>query len=100
MAKRDPSKTEAPTAKRKKEARREGRVAKSPDLFTWLAVLVLTYVVPSVIQRVTASLEELLTAAGDVARHPDAFELPALVGQSLRAVFSGLAPVLLAFTVL
>ena len=33
------SKTEKPTAKRKREARRDGNVAKSPEIGTWISIL-------------------------------------------------------------
>ncbi len=100
MGKHDPSKTEAPTPKRKKEARKEGRVAKSPDLFAWVAILVSTILVPGVVQRLGASLTALLSSAGEVARHPDSLELPTIVGQALMAVFTGLAPFFIALMVL
>ena len=40
MAEDRKSKTEKPTARRKKEARHEGQVARTPELVTWLVVLV------------------------------------------------------------
>ena len=51
-------KTEKPTAKRLKEARREGQVARTPDLGAWLAMLAATYLVP----RAAGSLTDVLVS--------------------------------------
>ena len=45
MAKDD--KTEKPTPKRRKDARKRGQIAKSPDISSWLVLLVGSLVVPS-----------------------------------------------------
>ena len=48
------SRTEKPTARRKKEARKEGTVAKTPEVVTWLIVLVGTYLVQHTFQATLA----------------------------------------------
>ena len=41
--------TEKPTPKRLREARRKGQIPRSPDLVGWFALLVATYVLPMMI---------------------------------------------------
>ena len=48
MGKRD-GKSEAPTQKKKQDARKKGTVSKSADLGPWITLLVATYVVPATI---------------------------------------------------
>ena len=48
-------KTEAPTAKKKKDMRKKGQVAKSQDLAPWFALLVGTYVLPATVGVVARS---------------------------------------------
>ncbi len=57
--------TEKPTPKKKRESRKKGQVAKSPDLVMWLQILATTYLLPwtmessfAVIQRTMAGLEQ------------------------------------------
>jgi flagellar biosynthetic protein FlhB len=62
-------KTEAPTRKKRREARREGRVAKSADLVTWSVVLAGSMVIPWSIgttgNRVAAMLAQVHVMAAD-----------------------------------
>jgi flagellar biosynthetic protein FlhB len=89
-------KTEAPTAKRKKESRRDGQVVRSEDLVTWTSVLIGTVVLPGMVSRagtaVTAGLEMMLT----IARDPDDRLLPGYVGQALMAMLTAILPAMLA----
>jgi len=47
MALGDNDKTEAPTGKRKKEARKKGEIAKTPELALWGELLVASFVIPA-----------------------------------------------------
>ena len=58
------SKTEAPTPKRKKEARKEGQVVRSEDLVTWTSVLIGTVVLPGMIGRAGTAVRTSLTDDG------------------------------------
>lgn len=79
------SKTLPPSAKKLREAKREGKVARSPELSSWLAMLVATYVIPPFFRDSAARLTGL-------------FNLARLVGQqgspgpaaALRVLESGL----------
>ena len=64
------SKTEKPTARRKKDARNEGQVAKTPELVTWLVVLVGTYLVQYTFRSTYALCEKLLYEVGNAMSHP------------------------------
>ena len=70
MARQDAEKTEKPTPKRKREARRKGQVAKSPDVSGWLVVLAASLVVPAVLHAAEGRLVSLWTLAGDVMADP------------------------------
>lgn len=59
MGKRD-GKTEDPTPKRKKEARKKGQVALSQDLAPWVTVLAGTYVLPAIISAVRGTVTSSL----------------------------------------
>ena len=48
MSKRE-GRSEAPTEKKKKDARKKGTISKSQDLGPWITLLVATYVVPATI---------------------------------------------------
>jgi flagellar biosynthetic protein FlhB len=70
MANDRDQKTEKPTAKRKKENRKKGIVARSQTLVPWIAVLISTFVVPPMIGNVMTHLETGLRQFGDVAANP------------------------------
>lgn len=53
-------KTEQPTAKRKKEARKEGQVARTQELGAWSALLLLTLALPSLVGRELEALRALM----------------------------------------
>ena len=68
MSKRE-GKTEAPTEKKKKDARKKGGASKSQDLAPWLTLLVASYVIPATIgatsTAVTRSFASLRSIVAD-----------------------------------
>ena len=70
MAGRDAERTEKATPKRKREARRKGQVAKSPDVSGWLVVLVASMVVPALVHAGETRLVALWSQAGEVMADP------------------------------
>ena len=56
-------KTEKPTAQRKKEARREGRVPRTPDLGSWGGLLAATTVLPMLVRNTMTTSQHLLLQA-------------------------------------
>ncbi len=50
MAESSAQRTEKPTPKRLREARRKGQIPRSPDLVGWLSLMVASFVIPTVLQ--------------------------------------------------
>lgn len=89
-------KTEAPTQKRKRDSRRDGQVARSQDLVSWLLLLVATSLLPGLVSRVSEQLRMLLSSAVTVARDPNPEVLPGLVGKALAVLVTAVGPTLVA----
>lgn len=95
MAGKHSDKTEAPTQKRRRDSRREGQVARSPDLVSWILILVATSLLPGLIGRVGLELRELVREIGNISAHPSVAALPPLLGKSLLVLVTTMAPTLL-----
>jgi flagellar biosynthetic protein FlhB len=89
-------KTEAPTAKKKKESRKEGKVVRSEDLVTWVLILLSSSVLPGLVGRTNALLQRQMRAMVAMAGHPDVNALPGQVGHCLADLLTTLVPTLLA----
>jgi flagellar biosynthetic protein FlhB len=79
-------KTEKPTAKRRKQNRKEGQVPRTQELGAWSAVLLLGVTLPSLVSHELGALREVMVtslSAGGSASTGLAFEL---LGQGLRHV--------------
>lgn len=64
------SRTEAPTPKRRREAREEGRVARSPEVNGWLAMLAASMLLPWFLSLAKTRVFGVTTAAVGVMQHP------------------------------
>ncbi len=64
-------KTEKPTEKRLQKAKKDGQVAKTPDLAAWTGVLVASVVLPYVVGRGAERLSDLLLKMGALVAAPD-----------------------------
>lgn len=93
-------KTEQPTAKKLSQARKEGQVAKTPELAAWLSVLVAAYLAPVLLGQVGRSVESVFLSLRDVFVDPSPERMLNLLGGAMRGLFLALLPVLLAFMVL
>ncbi|MHB1585316.1 MAG: EscU/YscU/HrcU family type III secretion system export apparatus switch protein [Acidimicrobiales bacterium] len=91
------SRTEAPTPKRKGEARKEGRVARSPDVGGWVAILVATVVVPWLFSSTERRVLAVTGQARQVMSHPTVPGALAVVGPALLDVLTIVVPVALVF---
>ncbi|MCU4185013.1 EscU/YscU/HrcU family type III secretion system export apparatus switch protein [Acidiferrimicrobium sp. IK] len=87
MGKND-DKTEKPTAKRRKEARKKGQVAKSQELAGWLIVLVATSLLPGMFRSASTRLTGLFGTVSRVMSNPSP-------GAALKVLQSGLSDVVL-----
>jgi flagellar biosynthetic protein FlhB len=94
MAKDTGDKTEKPTPRRLREARKKGQIPRSVDLVQWLTLLAATFLLPSVLRNtleVTADgMRQMVDLAGSGETAP---ALAAAASTSSRAAFS-LAPLL------
>lgn len=79
--------TEKPTPKRRKDARKEGQVARSPEVTTWVGLLVVVAIAPTVVRVAGRRLEGLFALAIEAASHPS-------VPGDMRVLQSGLRDVL------
>jgi flagellar biosynthesis protein FlhB len=99
MGKND-DKTEKPTGTKLAEARKEGQVAKTPELATWLAVLVATYLVPLLMGRLGAAVERSFLSIGDVFEDPTPQRMVAALSVGMMTMFTALLPVMGGFMLL
>lgn len=90
MAKNDA--TEAPTEKRKREARKEGRIARSMELTSWLSVIVGLSMLPVVAKNEQAAFQEAFARLAN----PDAEPLSKTLGIVLWKGLSAALPLFLA----
>ena len=90
MAKDD--RTEAPTAKRKRESRKKGQIARSADLVTWLQILVATYALPATFALASSSLQDTMVRVGRLTTNPDSQGAVNLLGHSLLGGAVAIAP--------
>lgn len=81
------SRTEPPTPKRRREAREEGRVARSPEIGGWLAVLVGSLLLPWLFSTARSRVLDVTGSAVNVMAHPTAGGALAVLGGGLQQFF-------------
>lgn len=86
--------TEAPTEKRKRETRKKGQVAKSPDLAAWLGLLAGTYLLPATVGRIFDVASGTFRALPSTATTGDADTAVASLADALRSGFVAILPAL------
>ena len=89
-------KTEKATPRRRREARREGQIARSQDLYGWLAVLVGTFIVPALMGSVGGSLAQGLRGLRTVMLRPDEVVMGEVAGGIVMGVTGAVALFLVA----
>lgn len=80
-------KTEKPTAKRRKDARKEGQVARTPDLGAWAVVLLLGMAMPTALGRELDAVQQLLADCLRFGGHPTVPGLAVLLRRAVSHVF-------------
>lgn len=80
------ARTEKPTPKRRREARRDGKVARSPDITPWALVLVGAYLLPWYLRTVTTQLLGIVGQTRDVITAPSVPGAVGVLGNGLRVV--------------
>jgi flagellar biosynthetic protein FlhB len=80
-------KTEKPTPKKRREARKEGQVARTPDLGGWLSVVVLGLAVGPLLGHEVGAWRELIEASLRAAERPSVPLALHLLGHGARHAF-------------
>jgi flagellar biosynthetic protein FlhB len=75
-------KTEAPTPKRKKEAREKGQVARSPELTAWSGLLVATFLLRAIAAQSMSHMQWLMNEMRGTIETPDPRTAMALFGEA------------------
>lgn len=92
MARND-DKTEKPTAKRKTKARKDGQVAKTPELAAWLSILVVTSLLPTLLRSATSRVTGIFGQVTQVMGRPSPGAALAVFELGLRQAFYALMPI-------
>jgi len=85
-------KSEKPTPRRLKKARRDGQVGHSPELGSWLSVLAATFVLPAVARSLMSTAQTSMVQVGATIRNPDVGQALGMTRWALLHAAAGLAP--------
>jgi flagellar biosynthesis protein FlhB len=88
-------KTEQPTAKRKREARRDGNLARSIEVVAWAQMLAAAFLLPACLGLGTRSLRQVMIQVGILVSQPDADAALRLMGKALTGGLLAVAPLAL-----
>ena len=91
--------TEKPTAKRKKEARRKGQVAKSPDVSAWLILLAASVLVQQLFKSADKKLVGLWGQVNNVVANPSTAGALGVMEKGLSDTAALILPTVAAFMV-
>lgn len=80
-------KTEKPTAKKRKESRKEGQVARTQELGGWASMLLVGMAMPVLLGRELRSLWQLLERSLTLTEHPSPSVALTFLGEGARHVF-------------
>lgn len=100
MANDRDQKTEKPTAKRKKDNRKKGIVARSQTLVPWVTLLIATFIVPAMLGNVMSHLAAGMDAINEVTANPTLPQLAESVTASAAAAMMAFMPLLGIVTVI
>ncbi len=96
MAADSGQKTEKPTPKHVKEAHKEGRFAKSPDIGSWFSLTILIFLFPLLMQRSTELIVNFLALAFSSMSAPSPGLAVGLLGKGLYTILdAAFLPILL-----
>jgi flagellar biosynthetic protein FlhB len=87
--------SEAPTPKRKREARRDGKIAHTPEIGAWLSVLVATFVIPALLSRVATSAGDSVRALRGLPTAPEPADAMNHLSRALEQGLFATLPLLL-----
>jgi flagellar biosynthetic protein FlhB len=93
VAKHD--KTEAPTPKKKRDAKKKGQVARSQELVIWAQLFAVAIVLPSTIGRTAGAFRDMSARVGHLIVQPDENQALTLFTSGLMKVMLGTLPLAL-----
>ncbi|HEV7689091.1 MAG TPA: EscU/YscU/HrcU family type III secretion system export apparatus switch protein [Acidimicrobiia bacterium] len=85
-------KTEQPTAKKKRDARRDGNLARSPEVVAWAQMLAAGVLLPASFSLGTHSLRQVMTQVGVAITRPDVDASVRLMATALTGGLLAVAP--------
>ena len=85
-------KTEKPTAKKLREARKEGRIARSNDIPQWATMLAATVVLPRTVGSCVSAFRSLFSDIPDLIQHPSVGPALHLFHKGVQAAALALLP--------
>lgn len=88
----DAGKTEKPTPKRLRDARKEGQFARTPDAATWVAIAAAVAVLPLTARITEDRFRELFARLPDVASDPSPEHAFGVIAELPKAVLFGAGP--------
>jgi flagellar biosynthetic protein FlhB len=88
-------KTEQPTAKRKRDARRDGNLARSTEVVAWTQMLAAAFLVPACLGLGTRSIRGVMLQVGVLVSRPDLDAALALAGRAVTGGLLAIAPLAL-----
>lgn len=89
-------KTEKPTPKKLKEGRKQGQVARAPDVIAWVGVLVVSMLIPGLISKLGEAMAGTLEHIGLVVEHPEPGLALRALGEMAAAAVAAMVPILAA----
>jgi flagellar biosynthetic protein FlhB len=93
-------KTEQPTAQKKKKAKKEGQIGRSPDVGAWLGMLAASFLVPMTIEKAIDHARQMLERVPSIIENPDLARLGPMLSDALFAIGMAVAPLAIALLVL
>jgi flagellar biosynthetic protein FlhB len=95
MAGDSADKTEKATPKRKREAAKQGQVARSPDLTGWAGMLAATFMFPAAFAGVQQQVTQLMLSLPDVSKASDVAKTQQVLRDALLGSAMAILPMLL-----
>jgi flagellar biosynthetic protein FlhB len=92
--------TEKATPKRRKKARREGRIGNSPELGAWVGLLMATFVLPALARSLQSIAAASLVQGAAMIRHPNAKAAAGLAKEAAGAALRSVVPLAAVMAVL
>jgi flagellar biosynthetic protein FlhB len=96
MAEDKSQKTEKPTPRRKREARKEGRVARSSELGSWFSLGVVVLLLPVLGEHAVSEVTGFVSVATNAMPAADPSQSISLLGRGLWTVVEAVGPILAA----